>query len=395
MNHQPRPLSPSIPGFPTVKMSEDVDLLSSWANDGAASVFASCFGLSQHQGIPQSHTASFQANVDETIAALTSKTFMGSVDTPWRYMGEFGAEKGRKEDVSCSHSQLCAEGNTLSRSNHPLSTSQSSISSSDSQTGPFPGESPSPAPAGPTWTKPLLWQRRLSKYYPSLEGQSHGQPQQQLYGPADDLAPSPLASCVRDNCIDGNAPKSSSGRKQVTSPMTAIPEPTSVGGIKQPWKGRKGAAHSGNDWTKVSSPARRRRTEGKASTKSATNKPYSSQGGASASKMASSVAAKAPRATHGKGEKYHTAKRTEGKLVHVQLREGNETRYSCPCNGCDKHFSTSGHARRHSRIHSKLEPFSCPHIGCLATFTRRDNCTHHQRVRHNCSLRAGRLPEAR
>ena len=95
MSHQPRPLSPTVPGFPTVKMREDVDLLASWANDGAASGFASCFGLSQHQGIPQSHTASFQANVDETIAALTPKTFMGSVDTPWRYMGESAVERAR------------------------------------------------------------------------------------------------------------------------------------------------------------------------------------------------------------------------------------------------------------------------------------------------------------
>ena len=286
---------------------------------------------------------------------------------------------------------FAGEGNLLGLSNHPSFTSQSSNASSDSQTEYFPLESPSPAPAGSTWTKPLLWQRRLSKNV-SFAG---GLPWPHAYRPGD-LLSSPLASYLRDNCLDGNAPQSASDQMQVGSPATAIPEPASDDGINQPSKRKEEEARdSGMDWTQVSSPARRRRTEGKASTKSTTNYSHSSQGGASASKMASSVAAKASRATHGKGEKYHTAKWTEGKLIHVKLREGNETRYSCPCDGCDKHFSTSGHARRHSRIHSKLEPFSCPHIGCLATFTRRDNCTHHQRVRHHCSLRAGRLPEAR
>ncbi|PWN86942.1 hypothetical protein FA10DRAFT_304389 [Acaromyces ingoldii] len=60
----------------------------------------------------------------------------------------------------------------------------------------------------------------------------------------------------------------------------------------------------------------------------------------------------------------------------------HEVRYVCPFPGCASHFSTSGHARRHSRIHTVLEPFECPHRGCDKTFTRRDNCTQHQRARH-------------
>jgi hypothetical protein len=68
-----------------------------------------------------------------------------------------------------------------------------------------------------------------------------------------------------------------------------------------------------------------------------------------------------------------------------------KTRHLCPIAGCDKHFSTSGHARRHSRIHASLRPFECPHIDCDATFTRRDNCSQHQKSRHRSQLTAHRL----
>lgn len=75
--------------------------------------------------------------------------------------------------------------------------------------------------------------------------------------------------------------------------------------------------------------------------------------------------------------------------------EDHEVRHVCPVEGCDKHFSTSGHARRHSRIHAALRPFECPHEACGATFTRRDNCTQHQRARHNSQLVAHRIPAER
>lgn len=68
-------------------------------------------------------------------------------------------------------------------------------------------------------------------------------------------------------------------------------------------------------------------------------------------------------------------------------------RYVCRLPGCDKTFSTSGHARRHSHIHSPLCPFICPHEGCDATFSRRDNCTQHQHARHSPVLEAHRLDD--
>lgn len=77
--------------------------------------------------------------------------------------------------------------------------------------------------------------------------------------------------------------------------------------------------------------------------------------------------------------------------VDLRTGESGQMRHMCPFPGCDKHFSTSGHARRHSRIHDCLRPFECPHEGCHATFTRRDNCTQHQRARHRYQLVAHRI----
>ncbi|UZJ55622.1 hypothetical protein CBS101457_004942 [Exobasidium rhododendri] len=62
--------------------------------------------------------------------------------------------------------------------------------------------------------------------------------------------------------------------------------------------------------------------------------------------------------------------------------DGEEVRHQCPYPGCGKHYSTSGHARRHSRYHVDLRPFQCPFDGCFSTFTRSDNCSQHQRSIH-------------
>lgn len=64
----------------------------------------------------------------------------------------------------------------------------------------------------------------------------------------------------------------------------------------------------------------------------------------------------------------------------------SQVRHLCPHPQCDKHFSTSGYARRHSRIHEKIRAYHCPHPDCKATFTRKDNCRQHQRKRHSFSF---------
>lgn len=60
-----------------------------------------------------------------------------------------------------------------------------------------------------------------------------------------------------------------------------------------------------------------------------------------------------------------------------------KTRYECPDRQCQQTFSTSGHARRHYRVHLESRSYTCPHQDCQASFTRRDNCTQHQRSMHD------------
>jgi hypothetical protein len=55
--------------------------------------------------------------------------------------------------------------------------------------------------------------------------------------------------------------------------------------------------------------------------------------------------------------------------------------YQCQTRGCQKSFTTSGHAARHSRIHTNYT-VGCPIEGCFSTFTRADNCRQHQKIIH-------------
>jgi len=73
--------------------------------------------------------------------------------------------------------------------------------------------------------------------------------------------------------------------------------------------------------------------------------------------------------------------------------DDNAKRYQCLVAGCSKSFTTSGHARRHSRTHLGHKLFICPHEGCGSTFTRRDNCRQHQRARHPMTLPVSELTE--
>lgn len=79
--------------------------------------------------------------------------------------------------------------------------------------------------------------------------------------------------------------------------------------------------------------------------------------------------------------------------VKLWREEVGQLRHVCPHAGCEKHFSTSGHARRHSRIHDRFRPFRCPHKGCYSKFTRRENCTQYQRARHKVVLVSHRIKD--
>lgn len=55
-------------------------------------------------------------------------------------------------------------------------------------------------------------------------------------------------------------------------------------------------------------------------------------------------------------------------------------RYPCrfrDSHGCDKTFTTSGHASRHSKIHTAEKAVQCTFAGCQKKFTRADNMKQH------------------
>lgn len=62
--------------------------------------------------------------------------------------------------------------------------------------------------------------------------------------------------------------------------------------------------------------------------------------------------------------------------------QGGKKRYPCNHPGCDKTFSTSGHAARHNRIHTGQKPYKCTFPGCEASFSRQDNALAHFRSGH-------------
>lgn len=62
--------------------------------------------------------------------------------------------------------------------------------------------------------------------------------------------------------------------------------------------------------------------------------------------------------------------------------QGGKKRYPCSHPGCDKTFSTSGHAARHNRIHTGQKPYCCTFPGCQASFSRQDNALAHFRTGH-------------
>lgn len=83
--------------------------------------------------------------------------------------------------------------------------------------------------------------------------------------------------------------------------------------------------------------------------------------------------------------------RSKSAVVNIKqasaVADSSEKRYPCPFLGCGKDFSTSGHARRHNRIHTNVRRFVCPHKGCHIKFTRSDNCRQHQRTLHKGQTR--------
>ncbi|SNX82639.1 uncharacterized protein MEPE_01345 [Melanopsichium pennsylvanicum] len=74
------------------------------------------------------------------------------------------------------------------------------------------------------------------------------------------------------------------------------------------------------------------------------------------------------------------AKRTSKDGGSGAITVGGKKRYPCQHPGCDKTFSTSGHAARHNRIHTGQKPYRCTFPGCKARFSRQDNSLQHYRT---------------
>lgn len=85
--------------------------------------------------------------------------------------------------------------------------------------------------------------------------------------------------------------------------------------------------------------------------------------------------------------------------ANVPITERGQKRYICRFANefsCDKTFTTSGHASRHSKIHTAEKAVPCSYEGCPKKFTRSDNMKQHLEThfkeRSRITTTAGRPP---
>lgn len=75
--------------------------------------------------------------------------------------------------------------------------------------------------------------------------------------------------------------------------------------------------------------------------------------------------------------------------------ERSGKRYPCryrETHGCEKTFTTSGHASRHSKIHTAEKAVPCTHPGCSKKFTRADNMKQHLETHYKDKSRSSTRP---
>lgn len=78
------------------------------------------------------------------------------------------------------------------------------------------------------------------------------------------------------------------------------------------------------------------------------------------------------------------------------LQDRGPKRYPCrykDSHHCEKTFTTSGHASRHSKIHTAEKAVNCTHPGCSKKFTRSDNMKQHLEThnKHNKDRSRGHI----
>ena len=79
---------------------------------------------------------------------------------------------------------------------------------------------------------------------------------------------------------------------------------------------------------------------------------------------------------------------------HSMLAQSDRPAKRYPCrfrdsHGCEKTFTTSGHASRHSKIHTAEKAVQCTFAGCQKKFTRADNMKQHLETHYKDKTRSG------
>ncbi|TFK36715.1 hypothetical protein BDQ12DRAFT_609428 [Crucibulum laeve] len=64
-------------------------------------------------------------------------------------------------------------------------------------------------------------------------------------------------------------------------------------------------------------------------------------------------------------------------------RNDNRTIFCCNIEGCGSTFTESHNLKGHMRAHNGIKDQFCSMPGCDAAFTRRSDCTRHERNKHN------------
>jgi hypothetical protein len=81
----------------------------------------------------------------------------------------------------------------------------------------------------------------------------------------------------------------------------------------------------------------------------------------------------------------YSNKNKEDSYARRSILEKKPKRYSCrfwATHGCNKTFTTSGHASRHSKIHTAEKAVACMHPSCQKKFTRVDNMKEHLKTHY-------------
>lgn len=66
-------------------------------------------------------------------------------------------------------------------------------------------------------------------------------------------------------------------------------------------------------------------------------------------------------------------------LTPSSLSSAIPKRYTCPYDGCGKHFMRAANLKVHERTHLGLRPFKCKFFNCNFSSERRENCINHIR----------------